>query len=71
MKGFLHYLEQTIIVVLHLVLLAWMIFVLYRGGQLTMKQMIMHFTGMALYGAFLIRGTAYLVQRKFHHDQSS
>lgn len=57
--------EQVLIVVLHLVLLKWIFFALYEAGNMTTKEIAFHFVGMAIFGAILIRGTAYLVQRRY------
>ncbi|MBT5093273.1 MAG: hypothetical protein HOM21_03460 [Halobacteriovoraceae bacterium] len=52
-------LQQFAILLAHLILLYWMIFTLQESGSLTMTLVIIHFVGMALYGAALIRGTAF------------
>jgi len=69
-------LQQLIIIVAHLVLLKWIFFVLYDGGTFSSTELLLHFTGMGVYGALLIRICAYLGKRQFdkelaHHDQHS
>ncbi|MCB9061305.1 MAG: hypothetical protein H6622_07275 [Halobacteriovoraceae bacterium] len=48
-------LQQLLILIAHLLLLWWMIWLLEEGGTLKMTEVIIHFCGMALYGAILIR----------------
>lgn len=57
--------EQALIVILHLVLLKWIFYALYEAGSMTTKEITLHFLGLALFGAFLIRGTAFLVQKRY------
>jgi apolipoprotein N-acyltransferase len=56
---------QFIILVAHLVLLFWIIFTLYEGGILPFKTLLLHFLGISIYGAFLIRICAYLYKRQY------
>ncbi len=51
--------QQLIILVLHLILLAWMYYTLANSGRFSMAHVLYHFLGMSAMGAFLIRGTAY------------
>jgi apolipoprotein N-acyltransferase len=60
----LYRLEQIIIVVAHLVLLRWIFFALYQAGDLLAKDMMIHFLGMAIYGAVLIRLCAFLAKKR-------
>lgn len=57
-------LQQLLILVLHLILLKWMFFTLTNSGILTTTEVFMHFIGMAIMGALLIRGTAWWAK---HH----
>ena len=50
--------QQSVIVLLHLILLKWMYFALSESGALSTKEVLLHFMGMATYGALLIRGCA-------------
>lgn len=61
-------LQQLFILVLHLVLLKWIFFTLNNAGAMDTLQVFYHFTGMALMGAGLIRGTAWWAQ--YHHNKS-
>ncbi len=58
-------LQQLGILVAHLMLLKWMIYALSESGTLSTMHVMLHFTGMALYGALLIRGTAYWARRRY------
>ncbi len=51
-------LQRLIILILHLVLLYWIYFALNNSGAMTTEEVLLHFTGMAIYGALLIRGCA-------------
>jgi apolipoprotein N-acyltransferase len=62
---FLYRFEQVLIVVAHLLLLKWIFYALYEGGQLDTTKLLLHFLGMALYGAGLIRVCAWLAKRRF------
>lgn len=70
MPKFFYWSEKIIIVVAHLALLKWIFFALYEGGTMDTTKMFFHFTGMAIYGALLIRGTAYLVQRRYMRENN-
>ena len=61
--------QQLVIIVLHLVLLRWMLFVLAEAGALSTGQVLGHFLGMAIYGAALIRGCAAWGQRRYRIEQ--
>jgi apolipoprotein N-acyltransferase len=56
---------QFIILIAHLVLLIWIIFTLYEGGILPFKTLLLHFLGISVYGAVLIRTCAYLYKRQY------
>lgn len=56
---------QLIILIAHLVLLIWIIFTLYEGGILPFKTLLLHFLGISVYGAVLIRTCAYLYKRQY------
>lgn len=64
-KKVLYRIEQVLIIVAHILLLKWILFALYEGGTLTSVQLLLHFVGMAFYGAFLIRFCAWLAKRRF------
>ncbi|MFZ4713462.1 MAG: hypothetical protein ACOYL6_07120 [Bacteriovoracaceae bacterium] len=69
-KNILYRSEQVMIVVAHLILLKWIFYCLYEGGTMPVSKLMLHFTGMAIFGALLIRGTAYLVQRRYMRDNN-
>ncbi|PIP95410.1 MAG: hypothetical protein COW00_12970 [Bdellovibrio sp. CG12_big_fil_rev_8_21_14_0_65_39_13] len=58
-------LQQLVILILHFVLLYWMFYALTESGSLTTFEVSMHFVGMAIFGASLIRGCAYWA--RYHH----
>lgn len=64
-KNLFYKFQQFLILLIHLVLLYWMWFTLANAGIMRMKEIMIHFVGMSIYGAFLIRGTAYWA--KHHH----
>jgi hypothetical protein len=64
-ENFGYRLQQLFILLAHLLLLKWMFFTLSESGVLSMEKVLLHFTGMGLYGAALIRGTAFWARR--HH----
>ena len=61
--------QQFLILVAHLVLLWWIMFVLRNSGQFTVEKTIIHFFGLSLMGAGLIFGTAKWA--KYHHLNNS
>jgi DNA polymerase-3 subunit epsilon len=63
-----HRFQQLIILIAHLILLYWMYYSLTESGYLTFTSVMLHFTGMSIYGAFLIRGTA--AWAKWHHEKN-
>lgn len=60
-------LQQLFILIAHLLLLWWMLYTLGESGTMPTVHVLFHFTGMALYGALLIRGTAFWAQ--YHHKK--
>lgn len=70
MPKFLYWSEKVLIVIAHLLLLKWIFFALYESGTMEISKMMFHFVGMAIYGAILIRGTAYLVQRRYMKENN-
>lgn len=56
---------QLLILIAHLILLAWIIYTLYEGGILPFKTLMFHFIGMSVYGGLLIRITAYITKRHY------
>lgn len=65
MLKFIPMLEKILITLAHFALLYWIFYVLYESGTIEVKTMMFHFLGMAAFGAFLIRGTAWIVHRRF------
>lgn len=68
-KNFSYRLQQLLILVAHLVLLKWILYVLNNGGLMQMQAVLLHFFGMSLYGAMLIRGTALWAKHRFIKEQ--
>lgn len=62
--------QQVIIFVIHIVLLYWMYFTLANAGEMTMMEVILHFAGMSIYGALLIRGTAYWANYHYQKEKN-
>lgn len=60
--------QQLLIFIIHILLLYWILHLLSHAGELDTKAVILHFSGIGLYGALLIRGTAYWA--KWHHLKS-
>ena len=55
--------EWLFILLAHLVLLAWIFYALSNGGALGTGSLLLHFFGMALYGALLIPFTAWWAKK--------
>lgn len=51
-------LQQFIILVLHIILIRWMYYSLFELGMETTEVILLHYVGMSVYGALLIRGCA-------------
>ena len=62
---FLEYLEKVIIFVLHIILLAWIMYTLYNSGSMTTEVVVKHFVGIGIMGASLIRICAFLAKRRY------
>jgi uncharacterized RDD family membrane protein YckC len=63
-----HRLMQFLILVAHLFLLAWILYTLYEGGILPFKTLMLHFVGISIYGAILIRSCAYYYNRQYQKE---
>ena len=59
--------QQAIILIIHLLLLAWIIYVLRNTGSMDTMSVIFHFVGMSTTGAGLIFGSAKWA--KYHHEK--
>ncbi|OIQ19842.1 MAG: hypothetical protein BM556_04990 [Bacteriovorax sp. MedPE-SWde] len=57
--------QQVIIFIIHILLLWWIYWLLQNTGNLTTEKVFIHFTGIGIYGALLIRGCA--AWAKHHH----
>jgi hypothetical protein len=55
---------KFLILLLHLILLAWMFFSLSQSGTMSTFGVFLNFFGMAIYGAILILGTATWARKK-------
>jgi apolipoprotein N-acyltransferase len=62
-------LVEVIIFVVHLLLLKWILYVLSEGGALPIELVVMHFMGLAVSGALLIRFCAWLYRRLYLREQ--
>jgi apolipoprotein N-acyltransferase len=56
---------QLAIFLAHIVLLKWILYTLYEGGILPLQTVLLHFTGISIYGAVLIRTCAYIYKRQY------
>jgi hypothetical protein len=63
-------LAKLIIAILHVVLLVWIFYVLGNTGSMDTLSVMLHFMGLAAYGAFLIIGTA-LWTKKYDYQKIS
>lgn len=61
-------LMQVAIFLAHIVLLKWILYTLYEGGVLPFRTLLFHFTGIAIYGALLIRICAYIYKRQYEKE---
>jgi len=59
--------QQLIILILHLILLKWMYYALTETGSMETKVVLLHFLGMSIFGALLIRGCA--AWAKYHYEK--
>ena len=64
-------LQQLLILVLHLILLKWMHYALTELGMEQTHVVLLHFTGMSIYGAALIRGCAAWGKYRHSLDQQT
>lgn len=60
--------QQLLILIAHLLLLAWILYTLSEAGTLTTTEVLLHFLGMSVFGAILIRGTA--AWARYHYIKS-
>ena len=56
---------QLVILIAHLVLLWWILYTLHEGGILPFKTLLLHFLGISVYGALLIRTCAWIYKRQY------
>ena len=62
-------LQQLLILILHLILLGWMYYALSEAGIMKVSEVLLHFLGMAVYGALLIFGCSRWGKRLYRNDQ--
>ena len=62
-------LEWGLMLIGHLVLLSWILYVLSEGGKNEVFTILLHFCGMAIYGTLLIVLSAYLAKRRHFYEQ--
>ena len=62
-------LQQFLILIVHLLLLGWIMYLLQDGGSMSLKMVTLHFSGITLLGAGLIFGTAQWA--KYHHRKNA
>jgi len=68
-KKSMMFIQKLAILLLHLALLAWMLWILANAGLMENKTVLYHFLGMAIYGALLIRGCAWWAKYYFIKEQ--
>ncbi len=61
---------ELIILVVHLILLKWILYVLAEGGTLPIELVVGHFIGLAACGALLIRFCAWLYKRQYLRENN-
>ncbi len=61
---------ELVILVAHLLLLKWILYVLGEGGILPIEVVVMHFMGLAVSGALLIRFCAWLYRRQYLRENN-
>ncbi|MFG1494674.1 hypothetical protein ABMA75_13985 [Halobacteriovorax sp. ZH4_bin.1] len=64
-KSISYKIQFVVIFIIHIALLYWIYWLLQNTGVLSTVSVMLHFTGIALYGALLIRGCA--AWAKWHH----
>lgn len=57
--------QQILIFLAHLLLLKWIFYALYEGGTMSSLDLLFHFGGMAIFGAGLIRLSAFVAKRNY------
>ena len=66
-ENWFYRLQQLIILVAHLALLKWILWVLGETNLMQTEEVLLHFTGLAFAGAGLIYGCA--MWAKYHHNK--
>ena len=61
---------ELVILLCHLVLLRWIVYVLSEGGTLPIEIVVGHFMGLAVCGALLIRFCAWLYHRQYLRENN-
>ena len=61
---------EFVILVAHLLLLKWIVYILSEGGALPVELVIAHFVGLAMAGALLIRFCAWLYRREYLRENN-
>ena len=59
---------QFLILLAHLALLQWILYTLYEGGVLPFKTLMLHFLGISIAGALLIRTCAFIYKRQYEKE---
>ena len=62
--------QWSIILILHLLLLAWIVYLLQNTNLLSLTEVMIHFTGIALFGAGLIRFCAFLAYKRYKNENN-
>jgi|GEM_PF-4041859 len=61
-------LTKVFITVIHLILLAWILYVLSYGGGMRLKEVAFHFLGFSTLAFLIIRGTSYIEMKAFRKE---
>jgi apolipoprotein N-acyltransferase len=61
---------EFVILVAHLLLLKWILYILSEGGALPVELVIAHFVGLGMAGALLIRFCAWLYKREYLRENN-
>ena len=61
--------QWVLILVAHFGLLYWIVYILHQAGFMEMNEVALHFVGVSIYGAALIRLCAWIYHRRFIREQ--
>ena len=68
-KQVIEWSENGFIFIAHILLLKWILFLLANTGALSVFDVFLHFTGIGIFGAVLIAGSAWIIKRRHKINQ--